>query len=204
MKIKKQIKKEELKQKRIIAVSIVIALLMPYMVYVLNGEGLFVGWEVYFAYIYAAFVDFLLVINILRTLSNSRFEFAISNQKVKIRDSILVSPVSINLNKILYVDISQRPQNDFEILIVLERGKRSRGFLEFDSEFVKARSAYKPALNYLINAYPGKHFHCFIIKKAGAKKFYYLYLLYKNAYDAHFSEKAVGYVKTFIEEYNLS
>jgi hypothetical protein len=204
LKIKKQLKKEESKRKRIIAVSIAIALLMPYAVGVFSGEGLFVGWEIYFAYAYMAFVDLLLIMNILRTLSESRFDFTINNQKVRIKDSIMASPVSIHLDKILFVDVSERPQGDFEILIIVERGKRSRGFMEFGSEFVKVRASYRTAYNYLTNAYPGKKYYCFAIKKAGSKKYYYLYLLYKNAYDAHFSENAVGYVKSFVEEYNLS
>jgi adenylate cyclase len=53
-------------------------------------------------------------------------------------------------------------------------------------------------------AYNGKEYYTYIIKKTGAKKYYYLYLLYKNAYESHFTKEAVNYVKRFMEEYNLA
>ncbi|MCX7883517.1 MAG: hypothetical protein N2448_00550 [Caloramator sp.] len=204
MKIKKQLKKEEIKWKRTIAISIAIAILMPYMVYVLNGEDIFVGWEIYFAYFYAGFVDLLVFINILRTLSDSKFSYIINNQKIKIKDSIFASPVSINLNKIVYVDVSERPQKDFEVLLIMDKGKRKRGFFEFDSSFVKMRSAYKNTYNYLHERYSGRKLFCYTVKKGGSKKYHMLYVLYKNCYEAQFSQRAIEYIKTFIEEYNLS
>lgn len=204
MKIKKQLKREEIKRKRTIAVSAAIAVLMPYMVYVLNGEGIFAGWEIYFAYFYAGFVDLLVLINILRTLSDSKFSYTINNQKIKIKDSVFASPVSINLNKIVYVDVSERPQKDFEVLLIIDKGKRSRGFFEFDSSFVKMRSIYKNTYNCLHERYGDRKFFCFVVKKGGSRKYHMLYVLYKNCYEAQFSQKAIEYIKTFIEEYNLS
>ncbi|SKA75847.1 hypothetical protein SAMN05443428_10199 [Caloramator quimbayensis] len=204
MKIKKQLKKEEIKRKRAVAVSAAIAVLMPYMVYVLSSEGIFIGWEIYFAYFYAAFVDFLVLINIFRTLSDGKFSYSIYNQKIRIKDSIFSSPVSINLNKIVYVDVSERPQKDFEVLLIMDKGKRSRGFFEFDSSFVKMKSAYKDTYNYLHEKYSGRKFFCYAVKKGESRKYHMLYILYKNCYEAQFSQRAIEYIKTFIEEYNLS
>lgn len=203
MKIKKQLKKEDTKRKRNIAISASIGVLMPYMVYVLNGEGIFIGWEVYFAYLYAAFVDLLVIINIIRSISDDKFQFTINNQKIKIKDSLFSSPIGININKIVYVDVSSRPQGDFEVLIIMDKGKKSRGFFEFDSSFIKMKSVYKNAYKYLHETYPNKKFYCLMVKKGGCKKYQMLYMLYKNCYNAVFSPDAIEYVKTFIEEYNL-
>lgn len=126
MSIKKKLKKEESRRKINIAVSIAIGVLMPYVVYILKSEGIFTEWEIYFANFYTVFVVLLVIINIIRNLSDNKFDFIIKDQKIKIKDSIFSSPITINLNKIVYIDVSERPQGDFEILIITDKLKKSR------------------------------------------------------------------------------
>lgn len=204
MSIKKQLKKERAKNKKIILFSLFIMVLMPYMVLILNNEGLFSGWEVYFAFFYAAFVDMLLLYNIIRINSDKNYEFYIENNKLKIKEGIFSSTHSVSLNKVLYVDVSQTTIDDFEALIIMEKVKRNKGFFDFDPEYIKKDKDHKNTYNHLVNKYPNKEFYGYILKKAGSKKYYYLYMLYKNSYNAAFSKKAMEYVKRFTDEYNLS
>lgn len=204
MKIRKQLKREKSKRKNIIFLSVIIMILMPYLVAVLNDQGIFKGWEIYFAFSYTFLVDLLLFLNILRLLSEATFEFHISNQRIKIKDSFLKPPFTIQVDRILYIDELQRARNDFEILIIIEKGKRNKKFSVFDKEYVKFNTQYKPIYSYILSIYPDKEFYSYSIRKAGVKKFYYAYLLYKNAYNAKFSSSAIACVKRFVEEYNLS
>lgn len=203
MSIKKQLKKERSKNKKIIVFSLVIMVIMPYMVVILNNEGLFSGWEIYFAFFYAAFVDVLLLYNILRIKRDENYEFYLGNQKIKVREGIFRSSFSISTNKILYVDISKKSIDDFEVLIVMEKSKKNNNFFDFNAHYVKKDGDYKNTYNHLADIYPDKEFCSYIINKSGSKKYYYLYMLYKNCYNATFSTRAMGYVKRFTDEYNL-
>lgn len=204
MSIKKQLKREKTNKNRIVLVSIIIMIAMPYMVLILNNEGLFEGWEIYFAYLYAAFVDLLLLYNILRINSDRNYEFYIENRKLKIKEGAIRSVFSIPLDKILYVDVLKKSKDDFEALVIIEKGKRNRSLIDLDENFIKSNKEYKDALRQLSNMYPNKEFYTYTLKKTGSKKYYYLYMLYKNTYNAMFSTRAMEYVKRFTDEYNLS
>lgn len=204
MKIKKQLKREKSGRKNVIILSVIIMIIMPYMVIVLNDQGVFRGWEVYFAFSYTGLVDLLLFLNIFRLFTDGVFSFHISNEKVKIKDSLFKAPFTIQLDRILYVDVLQRHKDDFEILIIMEKRKRNKKFNIFSKEYVKLNLQYKEIYNYITNAFPNMEFYSYTMRKAGAKKYCYLYLLYKNAYNSIFSQKAVCYIKRFMEEYDLS
>lgn len=204
MKIKKQIKKEKSRRKNIITFSVIVMVLLPYLIIVLNDQGIFKGWEAYFSFSFAALVDILLLLNIIRILSDSFFEFEVTYQRIRIKDSIIRKPLIIQANKVRYVDISERGREDFEILIIIEKGKRTKNFLSFDEDFIKTHLQYKSVYEELLNEFPNNEFYTYIIRKAGSKKYYYLYLLYKNAYHSRFAKSAVNHIKRFMEEYNLS
>ncbi len=207
MKIKKQIKKERARRKNLIIFSILVMVLIPYLIIVLNDQSIFKGWEAYFSFSYVALVDLLLLLNIIRILSDSFFEFTITNQRIRIKDSIIRKPVIIQADKVRYVDIYEVPREDFDILIVIEKGKRTKNFLSFssfDGDFINSHMQYKNVYNELLNKYPGKEYYTYSIRKAGAKKYYYIYLLYKNAYHSKFAKSAVNLIKRFMDEYNLS
>lgn len=204
MKIKKQLKKENSGRKNIIIISIIIMLIMPYIVIVLNDQGIFNGWERYFAFSYAAIVDLMLFLNIIRLISENVFQFEVVNQRVKIKDSLFKGGFSISLDKILYVDVLPRHKDDFEMLIIIDKGKRGKKFNIFDREYVKFNTQYKDIYNLLLNLYPNKMFYSYSIRKTGAKKYYYLYVLFKNAYNSKFSENSVEYIKSFMEEYDMA
>jgi hypothetical protein len=204
LKIKRQIKREKAKRKRTILLSVIVMLAMPYIVSSLNSEGIFRGWEVYFAFSYAALVDLLLFVNIIRVISEDKFDFEIYNEKIRIKSGVLRSPFSISLDKVVYVDVSEKSKEDFEMLIICQKGKRSRKFFVFNSLFVRKNKQYREAYNFLKNTYPDKEFWCYPIKNAGARKYYFLYLIFKSAYHVEFSDRALDYIKRFMEEYNLS
>jgi hypothetical protein len=203
MSIKKQLKREEARKKRIIAVSIFLMLFVPYMVLILNDEGLFTAYEKYFTYGYAAVVDTILLFNIFEIHLESNFKFEITGSRVKIHEGVLKPQLSIQIDKIVYVDV-KKESNDFNILVITIKGKRKKGLFELNPEYVRQNRSLSKIYDYLQRVYPGNNFYCYILNKSGARKYYYLYLLYKNAYSAKFSEDAVCYVKSFIEEYNLS
>lgn len=204
VKIKKQLKRENSRRKNIIIVSIIIMFIMPYVVMVLNDQEVFSGWEKYFAFSYVIIVDLMLFLNMIRLFSESVFQFEVTNQKVKIKDSLFKRSFTISLDKILYVDVLPRHKDDFEMLIIIDKGKRGKRFNIFDREYVKFNIQYKDIYNRILRLYPDKQFYSYSIKKAGAKKYYYLYTLFKNSYNSKFSEDAVEYIKRFMEEYDMA
>lgn len=204
LKIKKLIKRERTKRRNIVIISILIMAAMPYLVTSLNGQGVFSGWEIYFAFTYAALVDLLLFLNLLRVAGDNIFEFQILNHRARIKDGILKQHFTIQLDKILYVDVINKLRDDFEILIIMDKGKRNRKFSSFDANYVRVNTRFKPAYSAVSDLFPGKELNSYSMKRAGAKKYYYLYLLYKNAYDSKFTDSALDYVKRFMEEYDLS
>jgi hypothetical protein len=203
LKIKKQVKKESTKRKRIVLVSAVLIIAVPYIISILNDQQVFKGWEVFFAFAYAVVVDLLLIINIIRIISENNFDFTIHNQKIKIKDGLLRAPLTIFTDKIVYVDAVAKNRDDFNILIVIKRNKRNKNLLSFDNDFVKQHSQYRDTFNSVMQMEDCSNLCYYIIRKAGSKKYYYLYLLYKNSYGSEFSDTALEYIRRFSEEYNL-
>lgn len=204
MSIKKRFKKEKAMRKRTIAISIVIMILMPYMVFILNDEGIFKGWEYDFAQAYAILVDLLLVLNIIRIYNESNLKFQILGRKIKIKDSFFKFSVSIPFEKILYIDILEKKNLDFDIFIVMKKGKKHKRFMFFNISYVKTHLVYKPVYEHLNSKNETVDYLCMLIKRGGTRKFYLLYLIFKNAYNAESSQRTIEYVKKIMEEYNLS
>lgn len=204
MKIKKQIKRENARRKNIITFSVLVMVLIPYLIVVLNDQSIFKGWEAYLSFSFVVVVDLLLLLNIIRVMSDSFFEFTINNQRIRIKDSIVRKPVSIQAEKVAYVDVAEKSREDFDILVIMEKGKRHKNFESLDEDFIKSHMQYKEVYNEFLKQHQNNEYYTYIIRKAGAKKYYYLYLLYKNAYHAKFTKNAVNLVKRFMEEYNLA
>lgn len=204
MKIKKQIKRERAWRKNIITVSLIIMVVIPYLIIVLNDQGIFRGIEIYISFSFVVIVDLLLLLNIIRILSDSFFEFTITNGRIRIRDSVFRKPVIVQADRVAYVDIARRPREDFDIFVVIKKGKRHKNFQVLDEEFMKRHIQYKNVYEGFLEQHSGNEYYTYIIRKSGANKYYYLYLLYKNAYGSEFTEEAVVFVKRFMEEYNLA
>lgn len=204
MKLKKQIKRERARRKNIITFSILVMAIIPYLIIVLNDQGIFKGWESYVSFTFAAALDLLLLLNIIRILSDSFFEFTINNGRIRIKDSIFRKPIVVQADRVTYVDIAEKAREDFDILIVIEKGKRHKNFQVLDEDFIKRHIQYKDIYNEFFEKHAGNEYYTYIIRKAGAKKYYYLYLLYKNAYGSEFTKDAVKLIKRFMEEYNLA
>lgn len=204
MKIKKQIKKEKARRKNIITFSILVMAAIPYLIIVLNDQSIFKGWEAYFSFLFAGVVDVLLLFNIIRVSSDSFFEFTVNNQRIRIKDSVLRKPATIQAEKVFYVDIAEKARENFDILIIMEKGKRHKNFEILNEAFIKKYVQYKNVYNEFLEQHQCGEYYTYIIRKGGAKKYYYLYLIYKNAYHAKFTKNAVNLIKRFMEEYNLA
>lgn len=202
--IKKQIKREKNRRQNLIMFSIILMAGISYLVIVLNDQRIFKYWETYASYGFVALIDMLLIINTIKILIDGYYDFSIINQRVKIKDSIIRKPMVIQAEKISYVEVTEKPREDFEILVVIEKGKRSKSFLNFDGEFIEKHSCYKELHQDIITNNPEKDYYAYLIKKGGARKYYYLYLLFKNSYNSKFSENSIILIKRFIEEYNLA
>lgn len=204
MKIKKQIKKERARRKNIITLSLVVMAVIPYLIIVLNDQRVFKDWEAYISLSFAIALDLLLLLNIMRILSDSFFEFSITNQRIRIKDSIIRKPIIVQADRVAYVDIAEKAREDFDIITIIEKGKRHKNFQILDENFIKGHMQYKDVYSRFLKQNPEDEYYTYIIRKAGAKKYYYLYLLYKNAYHSEFTKNAVNLIKRFMEEYNLA
>ena len=204
MKIKKQIKKEKSRRNRIIFLSLIIMVVVPYLIIVLSNQGSFRGWEEKLSYLYAAIIDLLLVVNIVRLKLDDNFDMTAKEGRIIIKDRILKAPFMLNPEKATYVDVLDKNKGDFEIIIIMNNMKREKRFQRFNDGFIRQCPQYKDIYEYLMSTREDKDFCFYIITKAGARKYYYLYLLFKNLYGAEFSKPAVEKVKMIMEEYNLS
>ena len=124
--------------------------------------------------------------------------------RIMIKDRILKAPFVLNPDKATYIDTLDKNNGDFEIIIIMNNMKREKRFQKFNDEYIKQHSQYRHIYTYLMDTRENKDFCYYIIAKAGARKYYYLYLLFKNLYGAEFSKAAVEKVKMVMEEYNLS
>lgn len=204
MKIKKQIKKEKSRKSRVIFLSIIIMIIVPYIITVLSNQESFHGWEEKVSFLFAFIIDFLLIINIVKLKMDDSFDMTVKEGRVIIKEHILKSPFVLKAEKVTYVDTVDKNSMDFEIIIIMNNMKRERRFQKFNEEYVKEHSQYRKIYKYLMDSREDNDFYFYIINKGGARKFYYLYLLFKNLYEAEFSKTAVQKVKMIMEEYNLS
>lgn len=204
MKIKKQLKKEKSQKSRIIFLSVIIMIIVPYIIIVLSNQGSFHGWEENFAFSFAFIVDLLLIINIVKLKVDDSFDMAAKEGRIIIKDQILKPPFVLKAEKVTYVDAVDKSSIEFEIIIIMNNMKREKRFQKFNEGYVRQHSQYRRIYTHLMESREDKDFYFYIIGKGGAKKFYYLYLLFKNLYQAEFSKAAVEKVKMIMEEYNLS
>lgn len=202
MDIKKQIAKEKAIRKRIIITSLLLMILVPYIISILKDQNIFQGLEVLLVNSYAIFIDAILAINIMRIVADNKFELAIKNDKIIVSDKLFGNPTVIDSDRIIHVEVYQKGSDDFNIMMILDRGKRPIPLPEFGLKYIRNHTEYKQLYHHLRSVRSGTKFNYYIIKKSGARKYYYLYLIYKNSYHAEFSKDALEKVKRFMREYN--
>ena len=204
MNLKKRLKREKSSITRVKLICSTMMILMPYMVVVLKDEGIFKNWEFSFAISYAILVDGLLFIYILKSISDLHLSFYVGQQKIKIKDGLFKLYFQVQLQKVIYIDIIKRKNDDFEIFIIMKKGKRNKRYVPFNIEFLKAHPQFRLTYEYLSENNVIVDFLGTYIRKGGVKKYYLLYLLYKNSHNSECSKVALEYVKRFMEEYNMS
>ncbi|MCX7951443.1 MAG: hypothetical protein N2594_05765 [Clostridiales bacterium] len=203
MKIKKMLSKESAKRKRTVFFSIVLMIVMLYLVLIFDDQGYFTGIERTGVYIYLYIIEALFVINILRTFIDSTYDIVFTRERFKVVKAF-TQGVAIAYNKVLYVDVIEENQNDFEILILLDKVKRSKAMFVLNNEYALKHDKYLRSYKTASDYYDSNSFYAYTIKNGGAKKYFYLYKLYKTCYNAQFSDKSISYIKKVIEEYSLS
>lgn len=204
MNIKKRSKKEKGLLRRSGLIILVLILIIPYMIFVLNEEGIFDSSEYLFALIYASVIDLLLFFYFLKRMNDQCLEFLIKGRKLRISSGWFSFAYAISLDKIVYVDVLEGTKQSFEIVVLMKKGKVNKKLEEFNAGFVKTRQQYKPVYEHLSRNNTIVDFQCTRIQKGGVRKFKLLYVLFKNAVQGEFSSRAVDYVKKYMEEYNVS
>lgn len=204
MNIKKRYKKEKSMIKRNFIIVFLLMVLIPYIVVILNDEGIFSGLEFDFALMYASVIDILLLFYIIKDINDNRLSFQMVGRKLRIKKGLFGFSFSISVDKTFYVDIIENKKQNYEIVIIMKKGKKNKNFIAFNIGFVKTHQQYKGIYEHLNRDNPSVDYNCVILASGGSKKFYLLYTLFKNAYNAEFSLKSVNYVKKFMEEYNVS
>lgn len=203
MNIKKALKKESFKRKRDIVISVFIMVFMTYFVTVLTNNDILTGFDSYFSFFYVIIISFLLLINILRILSEEKISFKVKDNKLKINGGYINPSYLMPLDKIIYVDVEESSSKDFNVLLVTKKSHRKK-YKDFNSLYVAKNKNYASTLEYLRRIWgEEEHFSCIEIKKSGARKYYLLYIIYKSGYDVEFSKEAIAYIKDFIKEYKL-
>lgn len=204
VKIKKQIKRENSKKNMVILITIAVMAVIPYFMAVFVDEGLITGLVKYGAAVYTAVVEILLFTYAVRVVNGNRLIFSVHNGRIKIKEGLYGFSYTIPVERLMYVDIIQKKNTDFEILLIINHGKRNKYFREFNIETVENNPDYSEAFQYLQDKHGIVDFYAAPVRYAGAKKYFLLYAIYKNCYKAVFAQTALNYVKRFMEEYNMT
>lgn len=203
MTIKKALKKEKFKRRRDIVLSLIIMIIMAYIVAVLAEKSILTGFDSYFSFFYVIVIDFLLLVNILRVLSEEKMSFNVSGDKLKIDGGYLSPNYVLPLNKIKYVDVHRVSDKEFNVLLVTKKAYRKK-YRDFNSYFIRKNPHYINSLEYIQGTFnEDEKFSCVEVKKSGTRKYYLLYTLYKASYDIEFSRESIDYIKAFMKEYKL-
>lgn len=201
MSIKKALKKEKGKRNRNIILSIVLMVIIAYLVVVLVEKEVLTGFDVYFSFIYVIGIDILLLINILKVLSEEKVSFEVKGDKLEIDGGYFSNNYILPLNRIFYVDIEKISKKDFNVMLVTKKNNKKK-FKDFDELYLKKK--YNSAIEYIEEVYGREQKFSYIeIKNSGTRKYYLLYALYKNTTDIEFSKEAMNYVIKFVNEYKL-
>lgn len=202
MDIKKALKREILKRRVEIIISLLIMVFMAYFVSVLVEDQILTGFDSYFSFFYVIIIDLLLLINIGRILSEERISFNILNDRLEVKQTWPYPNYILPLNKILYVDVHKVSKKEFYVLIITKKAYRKK-YKDFNGYFIRKNTHYADTFDIIKSMYSDEGLSCIEIKKSGSRKYYLLYILYKSQYNIGFSKEAINYIKTFIEEYKL-
>ncbi|MCX7694406.1 MAG: hypothetical protein N2Z71_01630 [Caloramator sp.] len=202
MKIKKKLAKERAKFKRSIFFSITIMIVMLYLVKVLDDQGYFIGLERTLIYANLYIIEFLFIVYMFRMYIDSTFDIIFKQDRVKVQ-KLFSRVVNIPLDNILFVDVVEK-YDDFQVILLVDKMKRSKALTIFDKQYALNHNDYLKCYKEASHLYEREKFYCYIIKNGGSKKYFYLYKLYKTCYRAHFTDRAIKYIKLVIDEYNLS
>ncbi|MEF9953161.1 MAG: hypothetical protein RR838_11280 [Clostridium sp.] len=200
--IKKTLKKESFSRKRDIAISIVLMVLMVYVVNVLSSAGILEGFDSYFSFIYVIVVDFLLLLNIVKVLSEEKIFFEVEGNRLKIGGGYIDNGYVVPLDKILYVAALSDKREGFNVLIITKGGGR-RKYKPLTESIVRKNTYLREAYSEVKHIYGEGNYSYIEIKKSGSRKYYLLYVLYKSQFNINFSKEAIEYIKKFILEYKL-
>lgn len=201
MSIKKALKKERGNRRRDIILSIFLMIVIAYLVVILVKKEVLTGFDVYFSFIYIVGIDILLLINILKTLSEEKISFEVKEDKLEIDGGYFSPNFTLPLNRIFYVDVQKISKKDFSIILVTKKSNKKK-FKDFDELYIKNK--YVSALEYIRDTYDKQCKFSYIeIKNSGTRKYYLLYVLYKNTNNIEFSREAMDYIIKFVNEYKL-
>lgn len=201
MSIKKALKKEKSKRRRDILLSMFLIVFMAYFVVVLVENGVLTGFDIYFSFVYVLGIGILLLINILRTLSEEKMSFEVKEDRLLIDGGYLSPNYLLPISRVLYVDVEKTSKNDFNVILVTKKSKKKK-YKDFGELYIKNK--YTSALDYMAENYEkDSEFSYIEVKNSGARKYYLIYILYKNSEDIAFSKEALKYVKDFVNEYKL-
>ncbi|MEG2337812.1 MAG: hypothetical protein RSB66_01910 [Clostridium sp.] len=200
--IKRTLKRESFSRKRDIGISIALMIIMVYLVTVLSGAGILEGFDSYFSFIYVIVVDFLLLLNIVKVLSEEKISFEVEGDKLKIGGGYIDSGYIVPMDRILYVDAISDKRGDFNVLIVTKAGGR-RKYKPLTENVVKKNTYLRTTYSEVKHLYGDESLNYLEIKKSGSRKYYLLYAMYKSQYNINFSKSAIEHIKKFMVEYKL-
>ncbi|MEF9953449.1 MAG: hypothetical protein RR840_09565 [Clostridium sp.] len=200
--IKRTLKKESFSRKRDIVISIVLMAGMAYLVTALTSAGILKGFDSYFSFIYVIFVDLLLLLNIVKVLSEEKIYFEVEDDKLKIGGGYIDNGYLVPMERILYVDVISGSRGDFNVILVTKAGGRKK-YKPLTETVVRKNTYLRDAYTEVNHLYSEESYSYLEIKRSGSRKYYLLYALYKSHFNINFSKKAIEYIKKFILEYNL-
>lgn len=146
---------------------------MLYLVLIFDDQGYFTGIERTGVYIYLYIIEALFVINILRTFIDSTYDIVFARERFKVVKAF-TQGVTIAYNKVLYVDVIEENQNDFEILILLDKVKRSKAMFVLNNEYALKHDKYLRSYKTASDYNDTNSFYAYIIRNGGAKIFLFI------------------------------
>lgn len=151
---------------------------------------------------YLLVIELLIMISMIISLKRERLVFEYKAGKFKLYYGLVLEPLKIICNKVLYVDIELSENyinkfQDFKILIVSNSRFKSNKMKSINYEFMRKHTLAAEQYRKLKERNPEDEYYYVIINSGGLKKYSLLNTIYKSCVHAGYSEDAIEKIKLY-------
>lgn len=188
MDINKAVKKERRHTKIFLTAMIVIAFLLPCILY-LSGVKIKL-----FYLIYLLIIEFLIMISIFAKLNFYLVKFHCKNNRLKFKAGLFSKEHLLLCNSVKAVH-TKKSDYDIEIILITDIRLRNKGLKAISEKTLKRHNYVANMLKNIEGYDKEKIYYIEIIKRGGLKKYLLLDCIYKNCVKAFYTDECIQNIK---------